>query len=112
MTFDPATATLADFEPLVGETFIVSDNAGGRAELKLHGAKYVGGEALRDRKVVVGDTEIPARRAFALSFMGPPEPTIELGTYLFEHAATGQFAMMIGLFDQDADASFYEAVWS
>ncbi|MEL7091708.1 MAG: hypothetical protein AAFN94_08245 [Pseudomonadota bacterium] len=105
------TCTADDFDPLVGDAFMLTA-ADTAFEIKLLGVKRLGAGSKRDRPVVIDGVELPAREAFALSFSGPVDRGFQQGIFALTHPATGELHLMLTCFDADADARFYEAVFS
>ena len=90
-----ATLTLADFSPLLGETFRMAGDGDGPLEVEL-----------------VEVTELPrepgGRAPFSLVFRGGPTPPLPQRIYRVEHAALGT----IEIFLVPIAADRYEAVFT
>lgn len=95
---DLAALTLADFSPLVHDTFRVSDPA-----LEL---------TLREAEAAPGTPPPGTRAPFSLMFGGPPEPLLRQGIHRLEHPALGPLELFLVPVAPDATGARYQAVFA
>jgi hypothetical protein len=95
---DLATLTAADFEPLLGDPFIVA------------GIEPV--TRLELRSVDEGRRAFDHRRSFSLVFVGPEAPTLSQGTWPLVHDAFGRIELFLVPIGPGPDRPRYEAVFT
>lgn len=111
MTFDIATASSDSFLPLVGQRFTV-DASEGPVAMTLDNVKVFHGSMVRDTRVEIDGTELPARKAFALTLEGPVTPELPPGTYTIRNQEMGAQTLLLSPFRRDADCVLYEVVFN
>jgi hypothetical protein len=93
-----AETTLAIFEPLVGDVFVVAAEPAS-IELVLESATAVGSWP-------------GGRQPFSLIFHGPRDPLLAQAIYRFEHEALGALEIFVVPLGQSAEHTTYEAVFT
>jgi hypothetical protein len=94
---DLAELTVATFEPLVGDAFVIAEPA--RVELELADAKSAG--------------DWPGgRQPFRLLFRGPRDPLLAQSIYRLEHAVLDPLEIFIVPIARDGDHTSYEAIFT
>jgi hypothetical protein len=98
---DLLTLTAGDFEPLVGEDFLLAETrpGGGAVDVRLV-------EVLRQRE------RFGSRQPFVLHFVGPQAPVLYQGVHRVSHADFGELECLIGPVISSAPGVTYEAVFS
>ncbi|EPX82286.1 DUF6916 family protein [Salipiger mucosus] len=111
MTIDPITASAEDFAPYVGDTFRV-ESVAGPVPLVLDNVKRFDRSDVRDKRVEIDGSVLPARQAFALTFEGPVAPVLVSDTVELAHPALGRLVLFLSPFRQDDDCMLYEALFN
>lgn len=96
---DLGDLTLATFEPLVGDAFIITAAAQEPLALTLASAATLG-----DRP--------GGRDPFTLTFRGPREPLLPQAIHPLAHPALGLLEIFIVPLGQDAGGTTYEAIFT
>jgi len=108
---DLITASAADFEPFVGETFVI-DYEGAQIPLTLDNVKINSNLVPRDNVLIIDDTEYPPRQPFALTFEGPREPVLQSKMYILSNDKIGTIELFVSGFRQDHNCMLYESGFS
>ena len=96
--------TVDAFAPLVGERFVLHDDAG-QLELELIEARTIDPDASPQE---AGSVRTP----FAIVFRGPPEPVLSQGIRRLQHEALGVLEIFIVPVGRDASGVRYEAIFA
>jgi len=111
MALNMVTATQRDFEPFIGQTFIVQSEQGEVSIILCSVKKFVG-STVRDSHIEIAGVVHPPRKAFALTFEGPRDPVIETKTYVLEHKDIGEIELFLSAFRRDMTCMLYESVFN
>ncbi len=111
MSFDLADLTPETMSPYVAQSFGVETSMG-EVSLTLDNVKIFEKSDIRDNVLEIDGRELPARKAFALTFEGPIDPQLESDSYKVTHETLGTFALFLSPFRRDRDCMLYEAVFN
>ena len=96
---DLGDLTLADFEPLVGDTFVLEGGPDEPLPCTLQSATPAG--------------EQPGgRQPFGLVFLGPPQPLLPQAIYRLTHAELGALEIFVVPLGQDQSGTTYQAIFA
>lgn len=96
---DLADLTLAVFQPLVGDAFVLDGGDRGPLDFTLESARQLG--------------EQPGgREPFGLLFRGPGRPSLPQATYPLKHARLGAIEIFIVPVAQNATGVLYQAIFT
>jgi hypothetical protein len=96
---DLGDLTLADFEPLVGDTFMLE----GATEVPL---------AFTLRSATPAGEQPGGRAPFGLIFGGPPQPLLAQAIYRLTHAELGALEIFVVPLGQDEAGTTYQAIFA
>jgi hypothetical protein len=95
------TATVEEFEPLVGDPFRLDSGEAGSLDLELTAATPASNQGPEG-----------TRHPFALAFRGPLDPLLPQGIYRLEHQGVGPLEIFIVPVGRDESGTEYEAVFN
>jgi hypothetical protein len=97
--------TVETFAPLVGQAFVLDDEAAGRLDLELMEAQtHDPGAPAKDASGM--------RAPFTLVFRGPTEPVLPQRIYPLEHEELGTLEIFIVPIGRDTAGTRYEAIFA
>jgi hypothetical protein len=99
---DSSTITLDDFEPCLGQTFLVSPENGDSLELELNQVKPLGAT----------DAKAGGRQPFSLLFRGPLEPVLAQQLLHIENSTLGELALFLVPIGPDENGMLYDATFN
>jgi hypothetical protein len=108
---DLVTATADTFRPHVGQDFGV-DSVAGPLVLTLDNIKIFDGSTIRDNHLEIAGVVYPARKAFALTLVGPRDPVLRPGLMVLTHPVIGPLTLFVSPFRRDHDCTLYESVFN
>jgi len=108
MTIDLISAKAEDFEPYVGQLFIVQ-TVNGPVELKLDNIKRKNPAFKRTVPLEIDGVVYPPREPFSLTFEGPLVPVLATISYTLKHESIGSLELFLSAFAQEADCTLYES---
>lgn len=96
------SATVEDFKPLVGETFLLAEQEGGDVvtELQLNEVESTSHQAPGGRK------------GFSLYFHGSPDIALQQQIYWLTHVSAGTLGIFLVPISGDAERLRYQAVFN
>ncbi len=96
---DLGALTMADFEPLVGDAFMLEGVTADPLACTLQSVTPAG--------------ERPGGRApFGLIFLGPPQPILPQATYRLVHGGLGALEIFVVPLGQDDGGTTYQAIFA
>lgn len=98
---DTNTLILADFEPCLGQTFVVTPHNSEGIEMELIQVKPLG-----------KDADPVGRQPFSLLFRGPLEPVHGQQMFRIENATLGEFSLFLVPIGPDDDGMLYDATFN
>lgn len=99
---DLSTITHEDFEPCLGQTFLVTPEGADGLELELTQVKPLGST----------DPAASVRQPFSLLFRGPLEPLLSQQVYRMENAAIGELLLFLVPIGPDKKGMLYDVTFN
>ena len=99
---DLSTIKLEDFEPCLGQGFLVKPEGANSLELELAQVKPLGST----------DPAAGARQSFSLLFRGPLEPLLSQQVYRMENVAIGELLLFLVPIGPDENGMLYDVTFN